>query len=124
MKKSINLITQPEDNNLRVDVFVNKKESTLSRTRIKNLILKEKLKFTNTKVYCGPTSLKKITSKNKKGNPEIFYTNVQINVDIIEDDKIKNKIFILLFFPQQGTYHKISVNFIVELVDWTKPCKG
>ena len=34
---------------------------------------------------------KTITSKNKKGNPEIFYTNVQINVDIIEDDKIKNK---------------------------------
>ncbi|SVD94630.1 uncharacterized protein METZ01_LOCUS447484, partial [marine metagenome] len=36
MKKSINLITQSEDNNLRVDVFVNKKESSLSRTRIKN----------------------------------------------------------------------------------------
>ena len=29
MKKSINLITQSEDNNLRVDVFVNKKENTL-----------------------------------------------------------------------------------------------
>ena len=43
MKKSINLITQSEDNNLRVDVFVNKKESTLSRTRIKNLILQKNL---------------------------------------------------------------------------------
>ena len=35
--------------------------------------------------------IKTITSKNKKGNPEIFYTKIQINVDIIEDDKIKNK---------------------------------
>ena len=35
--------------------------------------------------------IKTITSKNKKGNPEIFYTNIQINVDIIENDKIKNK---------------------------------
>ena len=32
--------------------------------------------------------IKTITSKNKKGNPEIFYTKIQINVDIIEDDKI------------------------------------
>ena len=35
--------------------------------------------------------IKTITSKNKKGNPEIFYTKIQINVDIIEDDKVKNK---------------------------------
>ena len=35
--------------------------------------------------------IKTITSKNKKGNPEIFYTNIQIIVDIIENDKIKNK---------------------------------
>ena len=35
--------------------------------------------------------IKTITSKNKKGNPEIFYTKILINVDIIEDDKIKNK---------------------------------
>ena len=35
--------------------------------------------------------IKTITSKNKKGNPEIFYTKIQVNVDIIENDKIKNK---------------------------------
>ena len=54
MKKSINLITQSEDNNLRVDVFVNKKESSLSRTRIKNLILNKKLKL-NGKVINSPS---------------------------------------------------------------------
>ena len=54
MKKSINLIVQTEDNNLRVDVFINKKENSLSRTRIKNLILNKKLKF-NGKVIISPS---------------------------------------------------------------------
>ena len=62
MKKSINLITQSEDNNLRVDVFVNKKENTLSRTRIKNLILNEKLKLNN-KIITSPS--KKVLSGDK-----------------------------------------------------------
>ena len=31
----------------RVDVFINKREKLISRTRIKNLILKEKLKLNN-----------------------------------------------------------------------------
>jgi len=45
MKKIINLIVRPEENSLRVDIFINKRENSLSRTRIKNLILKEKLKL-------------------------------------------------------------------------------
>ena len=44
MKKIINLIVKLENVGLRTDVFINKKESLLSRTRIKNLILKKKLK--------------------------------------------------------------------------------
>ena len=47
MTKSINLIVQSDENNLRVDVFINKREKLISRTRIKNLILKEKLKLNN-----------------------------------------------------------------------------
>ncbi len=42
MKKIINLIVESENVGLRTDVFVNKKESLLSRKRIKNLILKKK----------------------------------------------------------------------------------
>ena len=45
MKKIINLLVGLEENNQRVDVFINKKESSLSRTRIKNLILNKKLKL-------------------------------------------------------------------------------
>ena len=45
MKNTIKLIVENDDKNLRVDVFINKKEKSLSRTRIKNLILKKKLKI-------------------------------------------------------------------------------
>ena len=54
MKKIINLIVCPDDNNLRVDIFINKKGTLLSRTRIKNLILKEKLKLNN-KIIKSPS---------------------------------------------------------------------
>ena len=45
MEKNINFIVEESENNLRVDVLVNKREELISRTRIKNLILKEKLKL-------------------------------------------------------------------------------
>ena len=48
MEKKINLIAKEEDKNSRVDVFINKKENEISRTRIKNLILDKKLKLNNT----------------------------------------------------------------------------
>ena len=47
MKKNINFIVEESENNLRVDVLINKREKLISRTRIKNLILKEKLKLNN-----------------------------------------------------------------------------
>ena len=50
MKKKINLIVKDADKNLRVDVFVNKKENLISRTRIKNLILNKKLRLNNKKL--------------------------------------------------------------------------
>ena len=45
MEKNINLIVKSDENNLRVDVFINKRETLISRTRIKNLILKRKVKI-------------------------------------------------------------------------------
>ena len=43
MEKKINLIVNENDKNLRIDVFINKKQNEISRTRIKNLILDKKL---------------------------------------------------------------------------------
>jgi len=47
MEKKINLIVKDKDKNLRVDVFLNKKENTISRSRIKKLILNRRLKLNN-----------------------------------------------------------------------------
>ena len=62
MKKNINLIVEENENNFRVDVLINKKEGGLSRTRIKNLILKEKLKLNN-KIITSPA--KKVVTGDK-----------------------------------------------------------
>ena len=54
MKNIINLIVKNEDKLERVDVFINKKHNLLSRTRVKNLILKKKLKINN-KTFTDPS---------------------------------------------------------------------
>ena len=77
MKKKINLIVKDADKNLRVDVFINKKENKISRTRIKNLILDKKLRINN-KVVIDPS--KKI------------YFNDQIKLIIPEPKKASLKL--------------------------------
>ena len=47
MNRIISLLVKTEESNLRVDAFINNKEKSLSRTRIKNLILKKNLKLNN-----------------------------------------------------------------------------
>ena len=47
MKNIINLIVVDEEKGQRIDSFVAIKENSLSRTRVKNLILKKKLKLNN-----------------------------------------------------------------------------
>jgi len=119
MKKSINLITQPEDNNLRVDVFVNKKESTLSRTRIKNLILKEKLKL-NGKVINSPSHkvLKgdKINLKipePKKASLKSF--DFKLNIVYEDDDLLViNKPAGIIMHPGAGNYDNTIVNALMH----------
>ena len=54
--------------------------------------------------------IKTITSKNKKGNPEIFYVNIKINVEIIENDKIKNKTIFEEGFEYKNKSNKYALN--------------
>ena len=49
MKNIINLIVQKDEEDIRIDTFISKKKKELSRTRVKNLILNEKLKI-NTRI--------------------------------------------------------------------------
>ena len=61
-------------------------------------------------IIINSSIIKTITSKNKKGNTEIFYTKVQINVDIIEDDKIKNKTIFEEVFEYKNKSSKFKLN--------------
>ena len=54
MKNIINLIADKTDNNQRVDQFIAERENTLSRTRIKNLIINSKLTV-NEKIILDPS---------------------------------------------------------------------
>ena len=119
MKKSINLITQSEDHNLRVDVFVNKKENTLSRTRIKNLILNEKLKL-NGKVINSPShkvlkgdKINLEIPEPKKASLKSF--DFKLNI-IYEDDDLLviNKPAGIIMHPGAGNYDKTIVNALMH----------
>ena len=119
MKKIINLITQPEDNNLRVDVFVNKKESSLSRTRIKNLILNKKLKL-NGKVINSPSH--KLLNKDKINLeiPEPKKASIKpfdFKLNIIYEDNdllIIDKPAGIIMHPGAGNYDNTIVNALMH----------
>jgi len=123
MKKIINLITQSEDNNLRVDVFVNKKESSLSRTRIKNLILNKKLKL-NGKMINSPSQKVLNGDKINLEIPEpkkasIKSFDFKLNI-IYEDDDLLviNKPAGIIMHPGAGNYDNTIVNALMNY------CKG
>ena len=123
MKKSIKLIAQPEDNNLRVDVFINKKESSLSRTRIKNLILNKKLHL-NDKVIKSPSH--KVLHKDKINLeiPEPKKASIKpfdFKLNIIHEDDdllIINKPAGIIMHPGAGNYDNTIVNALMHY------CKG
>ena len=79
MKNIINLIVKGEDKVQRVDVFINNKEDSLSRTRIKNLILKKKLTLNNV-VLEDPS--KKVTPGDilKLEIPEPIKTTLKLQI--------------------------------------------
>ena len=67
-------------------------------------------KETTYDLIINSTIKKKITSKNKKGNPELFYTKILINVEIIEDNKIKNKTIFEESFEYKNKSNKFELN--------------
>ena len=119
MKKNINLIVESDENNIRVDVFINKREKLISRTRIKNLILKKKLKLNNEiidspskKVYEGDKLNLQIPEPKKASlKPYDF------KLDIIHEDKdllVINKPAGIIMHPGAGNYDKTIVNALMH----------
>ena len=119
MKKIISLIAKKEDQNLRVDVFINKKENSLSRTRIKNLILNEKLKLNN-KVLSFPSYKVLVNDKIDLQIPEPKKTSLKpynFKLDIVYEDKdllIINKPSGIVMHPGAGNYDNTIVNALMS----------
>ena len=119
MKKNINLIVKENENNLRLDVFINKREELISRTRIKNLILKEKLKL-NDLIIIDPS--KKVSTGDEINleipkPKEASLKPYKLKLDIIyEDDDllIINKPAGIIMHPGAGNYDKTIVNALIH----------
>ena len=119
MKKKINLIVKDADKNLRVDIFINKKENKISRTRIKNLILDKKLRLNNQinidpskKVSCGDT-LELIIPEPKIAS----LTAYNYKLDIIYEDEdliVINKPAGIVMHPGAGNFDKTIVNALIN----------
>ncbi len=119
MKKKINLIVEDAYKNIRVDVFINKKENKISRTRIKNLILDKKLKLNNQinidpskKVSYGDT-LELIIPEPKIAS----LTPYKYKLDIIYEDEdliVINKPAGIVMHPGAGNFDKTIVNALIN----------
>jgi len=119
MEKKINLIAKEEDKNSRVDVFINKKENEISRTRIKNLILDKKLKLNN-KIIVDP-SKKLLSGDNiellvplpKKASLKPYKYKLDI---IYEDDDliVLNKPAGIVMHPGAGNFDNTIVNALMN----------
>ena len=119
MKNIINLIVKDEDKVQRVDAFINNKEDSLSRTRIKNLILKKKLTLNNV-VLEDPS--KKVTSGDilKLEIPEPSKTtlnpyNYKLDITYEDDDLLViNKSAGISMHPGAGNYDNTIVNALMN----------
>ena len=119
MEKKINLIVKDKDKNLRVDVFINKKENNISRTRIKNLILNKKLKL-NHKILEDPS--KKISTDDvlELTVPEPKKTSLKpykYKLDITYEDEdliVINKPAGIIMHPGAGNFDNTIVNALIN----------
>jgi 23S rRNA pseudouridine1911/1915/1917 synthase len=119
MEKNISFIVKDTENNLRVDVLINKREELISRTRIKNLILKEKLKLNN-KILKSPS---KKVSKGDKINlfisepKEVSLKPFNFKLEIKYEDShllIIDKPAGIIMHPGAGNYDKTIVNALIH----------
>jgi len=119
MKKNISFIVVENENNLRVDILINKREISISRTRIKNFILKKKLKL-NDKIIKSPS--KKVNTGDKIElqipKPEdVSLKPYDYKLEIVyEDDDILviNKPAGIIMHPGAGNYDKTIVNALMH----------
>ena len=119
MKKIINLLVGAQDDILRVDQFINKYEKDLSRSRIKNLILKKNLSINN-KLNDDPSKKTKINDKISLIIPEPEEVNLkpfEYKIEIIyEDDDllVLDKKADISMHPGAGNKDRTLVNALIN----------
>jgi 23S rRNA pseudouridine1911/1915/1917 synthase len=118
MEKNINLIVKEDENNLRLDVLITKREELISRTRIKNLILKKKLKLNN-QIVNSPSKKVSVGDKINLQIPkpkEASLKPYNFKLEIIYEDNdllVINKPAGIIMHPGAGNYDKTIVNALV-----------
>ena len=119
MEKKINLIVKDEDKNLRVDVFINKKENEISRTRVKNLILNQNLKLNN-KIIKDPSKriiagdvLELRIPEPKKASLKPYKYKLDITYED-EDIIVLNKPAGIIMHPGAGNFDNTIVNALIN----------
>ena len=119
MKKIINLLVERHDDILRVDQFINKYEKDLSRSKIKNLILKKNLSINN-KLNDDPSKKIKINDKISLIIPEPEEVNLkpfEYKIEIIYEDNdllVLNKKADISMHPGAGNKDKTLVNALIN----------
>ena len=119
MKKIINLLAEIDDNGLRVDQFINRYEQSLSRSKIKNLIIKKNLSI-NDELSNDPSKKVKINDKINLIIPEPEDINLKpfnYKIDIIYEDNdliVINKKADISMHPGAGDKDKTLVNALIN----------
>ena len=119
MKNTIKLIVNINDKNQRIDVFLNKKNQQISRSRIKNLILKKKLKV-NDKVILNPSKKIQCGDKIELNIPEPVKASLKpydFKLKIIYQDNsllVIDKPAGISVHPGPGNYDNTIVNALMN----------
>ncbi len=118
MKNIINLIVQDKDGKQRIDQFITNNVNLLSRTRVKNLIIKKKLKV-NEKIVLDPSKKINVNDCIRLEIPEpkkISLKPFNFKLDIVFEDEdllVINKPAGMSMHPGAGDYDKTLVNALI-----------
>ena len=122
MKNIIKLIVNDSDKEIRIDLFLTKKKKELSRTRVKNLILKENLKINNLivkdpskKISTGDKIIFEIPEPKKVSLKPYEYKLVIVYED--SDLVVINKFAGISMHPSVGNYDNTIVNALMNYDD-------
>ena len=119
MEKKINLTVGKIENELRVDIFIKKRENIISRTRIKNLILDNKLRI-NDKIITDPSKKVFLSDEIRLLIPEPKKASLkpyEFNLDIVFEDKdliVLNKPSGIVMHPGAGNFDNTIVNALMN----------